>query len=134
MSKLIDIFESKVCPRCGGCGEYSYNELHGRVCYQCKGKGKVFTARGKEASRYYKSIREMPARNMKIGGVYFTSVGCLNKVTAFRDVTCIENGVQKTMLTVHSESGSISLSYDSLVRRQATPEDMVRALAYQKTL
>lgn len=32
---------SEKCPRCGGSGNYSYNALHGTVCYGCQGKGWV---------------------------------------------------------------------------------------------
>lgn len=29
------------CPRCGGSGNYSYNEMDGTMCYGCMGAGKV---------------------------------------------------------------------------------------------
>ena len=33
------IWPSKPCSRCGGCGRYSYNMMHGDTCYGCSGSG-----------------------------------------------------------------------------------------------
>lgn len=32
------------CGRCGGCGQYSYNQIDGTVCYGCGGSGKKYPA------------------------------------------------------------------------------------------
>lgn len=32
---------TKPCGRCGGTGQYSYNQVHGTMCYGCSGKGVV---------------------------------------------------------------------------------------------
>ena len=40
---LVPVGTKKVpstCYRCGGCGEYSYNQIDGTVCYGCNGSGK----------------------------------------------------------------------------------------------
>lgn len=31
----------KVCPRCGGSGNHSYNQIHGSTCFQCNGLGYI---------------------------------------------------------------------------------------------
>ena len=31
--------EKVICSRCGGSGHYSYNPIHGTMCYGCQGKG-----------------------------------------------------------------------------------------------
>jgi hypothetical protein len=38
-SRLVFLGYTDTCSRCGGCGQYSYNQLHGSVCYGCGGKG-----------------------------------------------------------------------------------------------
>jgi hypothetical protein len=38
-------FPIQTCTRCGGSGEYSYNQRHGSVCYGCNGSGVVHTKR-----------------------------------------------------------------------------------------
>jgi len=43
MTKLTDIFESTECSRCGGSGEYSFNQLDGTRCYGCNGSGRQWT-------------------------------------------------------------------------------------------
>lgn len=37
MAKLIKV----PCPRCNGTGEHLYNQLYGRMCFQCKGSGYI---------------------------------------------------------------------------------------------
>ena len=32
----------EICSRCGGNGNYSYNMMHGTMCYGCGGKGQNF--------------------------------------------------------------------------------------------
>jgi len=36
---LVDV---ETCSRCGGGGHYSWNQMHGSVCYGCGGKGKAY--------------------------------------------------------------------------------------------
>ena len=59
-------FETETCTRCGGCGEYSFNLMHGTRCFRCGGKGWTFTTRGAEARRMFltfvsKSVSEFKA-------------------------------------------------------------------------
>lgn len=39
-------YETTECGRCGGSGRYSYNTLHGDMCYGCNGKGKQLSKAG----------------------------------------------------------------------------------------
>lgn len=34
------VWPTKPCTRCGGGGEYSYNPIHGTMCFGCNGKGR----------------------------------------------------------------------------------------------
>jgi len=42
-------FERQTCNRCGGSGRYSYNAIHGDMCYGCSGKGTYLTPAGRKA-------------------------------------------------------------------------------------
>jgi hypothetical protein len=39
MAPLFDPNCLKPCKRCGGCGQYSFNLMHGTMCYGCSGRG-----------------------------------------------------------------------------------------------
>jgi len=43
------LFETKPCSRCGGSGRYSYNSMHGDMCYGCRGVGEQYTKAGRAA-------------------------------------------------------------------------------------
>jgi hypothetical protein len=43
-------YETKSCGRCGGSGSYSYNSMHGSVCYGCSGRKTVLTKAGAKAA------------------------------------------------------------------------------------
>lgn len=51
-------FETTTCGRCGGCGRYSYNQMHGSTCYGCGGSGRVFSKRGAASRVAFKAERE----------------------------------------------------------------------------
>lgn len=51
------------CPRCGGSGNYSYNPMHGTVCYGCGGSGvKVQTVRWYTENEYAAQVRAAERR------------------------------------------------------------------------
>lgn len=60
-------FETQSCTRCGGGGQYSYCEMYGSTCFQCHGKGKTLTKRGRAAVAFWRSLRSIPASEVKIG-------------------------------------------------------------------
>jgi hypothetical protein len=60
-------FESKTCSRCGGSGHYSFNLMHGTMCYGCSGSGIKYTKRGAEARRFYDESLTVPASELKVG-------------------------------------------------------------------
>ncbi len=43
-------FETRVCSRCGGSGEYSFNPRHLTMCYGCRGTGRQYTKAGAAAA------------------------------------------------------------------------------------
>jgi len=44
-------YETSTCGRCGGSGHYSYNMMHGTVCYGCAGRKWVLTRSGAKAQK-----------------------------------------------------------------------------------
>jgi hypothetical protein len=60
--KATDLFETATCGRCAGSGHYSFNLMHGTVCFGCGGSGIKLTKRGAAAktawiAAYRKTIR-----------------------------------------------------------------------------
>lgn len=64
-------FESKPCGRCGGSGNHSYCQMYGTTCFECRGKGKVYTKRGSVASQYMKSLRTVKASEVQTGWLIY---------------------------------------------------------------
>lgn len=50
------LFEAQVCGRCGGCGEYSFNQMDGSRCYGCGGHGIKLTKRGLAAQAFFEGL------------------------------------------------------------------------------
>ncbi len=49
-------FEKVECGRCGGSGSYSWNAMHGSMCYGCSGKGKKLSKAGRAAFEVFQKI------------------------------------------------------------------------------
>ncbi|MFD9205921.1 hypothetical protein ACFVZM_06535 [Streptomyces sioyaensis] len=52
-------FETENCSRCDGTGRYSYNPMHGRMCFKCKGAKRTLTQRGQAARKAYDDAVDM---------------------------------------------------------------------------
>lgn len=63
------LFESEICSRCAGSGEYSYCETHGRACFKCGGKKEQLTKRGAMAQALFREILTRRIDELKIGDV-----------------------------------------------------------------
>jgi hypothetical protein len=64
---MTTIFERETCTRCGGCGRYSWCQMHGDTCFKCGGKGKVLTKRGHAAWKWFTAQRSIPASAVVVG-------------------------------------------------------------------
>ena len=49
MTTIAMEYEKETCGRCGGSGQYSYNQIDGSRCYGCGGSGQRLTKRGAAA-------------------------------------------------------------------------------------
>lgn len=60
-------FEIQTCTRCGGCGQYSYNQITGTRCFGCEGTGKQFTKRGYSAFKFYRDLCQIDINAVQPG-------------------------------------------------------------------
>lgn len=60
-------FEVKICSRCCGTGNYSFNQIDGSRCYGCSGSGKKYTARGKATKLFWDSLVSIDPATVKVG-------------------------------------------------------------------
>lgn len=63
----MTILENVPCTRCGGSGKFSFNAVHGDVCYGCKGTGYNLTKRGQAAYGYLIGLRNIKASDVAVG-------------------------------------------------------------------
>lgn len=63
------LFESETCSRCGGSGEHSYCETHGRTCFKCGGKKVQLTKRGAAAQAFFRNLLTRRVDELKLGDV-----------------------------------------------------------------
>jgi hypothetical protein len=61
------LFESEICGRCGGSGQYSYNQRDGTRCFGCAGQKVRLTKRGAAAQAFFKSLLMRPVEELKVG-------------------------------------------------------------------
>lgn len=139
------LFENVPCRRCGGSGRFSYNSIHGDVCYGCSGAGATLTKRGEAAQKFFRDSLSKPAQDVNVGDRFETRTPWS---TLWAIVERIEAG----------DTGNIILSGHQYLNGEAVgrdvysdakrPEDLVRvlwtvgekrarrdaALAYQETL
>lgn len=77
------VFDTTECSRCGGTGKFSYNQLHGDMCYGCSGSGKMLTKQAKKASKRIeeirKQIRSIPVSEIKVGDKIWQSLTAFSK-------------------------------------------------------
>lgn len=156
------IFETKLCTRCHGTGEYSYCAGYGTRCFKCHGAKVTLTKRGAAARRYWESLCSVPAKELKPGDtIEVTSVthggqvfSYIATVTGLEIVPCnassgtVINGqtvtkVYTEMLSVnctHAKYGNSSIclyNYDTPYRihnHANRQANAAKALEYQKTL
>lgn len=60
-------FDRKICTRCGGSGQYSYNQINGTTCFGCGGSGKMLTPRGKRQAEAFRQSLVRPAAEVQVG-------------------------------------------------------------------
>lgn len=60
-------FETRICSRCGGTGEFSFNCRDGKRCFNCDGSGKVYTKRGAKAFKFFQDSLIKKIEDVAVG-------------------------------------------------------------------
>lgn len=154
MTKRKPIFEHIECSRCGGTGRYSFNLMHGSMCYGCNGIGYKLTSRGRVAQHYLNQMREITMENFQIGDlIRFDgfNAGSYSQPTAWAKVTLIEFITSKQAGLMYQENVDLQCvrlettlgtvvgfvgktKYRKGFTAEQKKEQVNEALAYQQTL
>lgn len=137
-------FEAETCGRCGGSGNYSFNQIDGTRCYGCGGSGIKLTKRGVAARAFYRDSQMMPVADLQPGMfVWDDTYGFKPKFLPVLSIKpsksfCEADGVRRYYINIETRRCSHGVFPDSQVRavrneaeRQA---QLAAALAYQSTL
>jgi hypothetical protein len=139
------VFEMEVCGRCGGTGNYSYNQIDGTRCFGCGGTGWRYTKRGSAARQWWQnSFFMIKASDVTIGmrinssGMKFTVV----EISAPLDAPAYSNHGAITLTSADRGNGRGTLGVqchpDTLVQLIPSDADRIASLqaakAYQETL
>ena len=102
-------FESVTCGRCGGSGSYSYNLMHGSMCYGCNGAGYNLTKRASKALTVIGEHRAQPVETVNVGDlIRYRSMGGAERTVQVVD----EPHESGSGFYGHNPDGSIN--YDDL--------------------
>lgn len=137
---MAAIFETEICSRCGGTGEYSYCQSHGTTCFKCKGKKITLTKRGEAAQKYLIELQTKLASEVQEGETISVSgyKGKVKKVgpeTSIMDFIEGEFKINPNRISIELENISIGTFKTCKVRLYPTSEENIKkALEYQETL
>lgn len=144
MGKPNTAFETETCGRCGGCGQYSYNQVNGSTCFGCGGSGVRYTKRGEAASKFFAAAALVPLSALKVGDVIQinTLTAGLAPLSYYAPVVAIEqrDGWPVTVWTESDAFGRYGFTgrTNGQARRRLAgaerEEALAAALAYQETL
>lgn len=144
-------FEWEVCGRCGGSGQYSYNQINGSTCFGCGGSGHRLTKRGSAARKFFIDLVSVNASEIVVGDQieqsdlsrrYFARVSSVMPSTMvakmLRDGVMVDAPPAVMIETTHSRYGRMGLHTSGKVRKlwpaDVTEAKIAEALAYQATL
>lgn len=135
-------YEKEPCPRCGGSGRYSYNQIDGSRCYGCGGTGQRLTKRGAATKRFMDGLLEIPVEDVRVGdfirvtgyGGFRMTVREITKEVMSYHVTKDGERIPKTTYFFHCPQFSRGLSEGCKVRRRPTEEEIALGMRYQDSL
>lgn len=146
---MSTVFETEVCSRCGGSGQFSFNGEHSR-CYKCDGKnsGNALTKRGAAAKAWFDAKMTVAIEDVKVGDVIRTDrIKQLTVATIEeRDCGAIRSTVGDVVterriiqIVLRNKDGlTASIGKGGTVRRVLSQEGLdalrAEAVAYQSTL
>lgn len=139
-------FERRACPRCGGCGQYSYCEMYGSTCFKCHGKGEILTKRGHAAANWMREQRSIPATQVTVGmrvneGGYKFTVREIEHKAAFDFVSPFDGKThtQPAYIYLHGEKVCCGVLHGSMIETLPLNRDeqiaqLTAAIEYQNSL
>ena len=142
---LKTAYETKTCNRCGGCGKYSYNQIHGSTCYGCGGSGVVYTVRGEATKNFFRESIKVKAGDVQVGwfarGQYSGKWFPVTSVETKRKLGLVDGKVVETeQLELYVTYGKTThvMTHESMMEAQPTMdaarELKAAALVHQQTL
>lgn len=136
MCELARKIETETCPRCGGDGSYSFSYMHGSRCFECGGKGLVYTSIGKKAHDYLVKLRSKMAKDIKPGDKVW--IDLIGKWLPVIECKPAGRNYSPDQVILVCKSFAIVRRMDQLVRIAMTAEEkkntLLIALDYQDAL
>lgn len=134
-------YEKETCCRCGGTGQYSYNQVDGSRCYGCGGTGQRLTKRGKAAKAFADTLLNIRIDQVQIGQrVTHTCMGRRTTITV-KSIEQTEsggafvNGEWKSLRVTYLRGDTHEIAGGGImVRAVPTAEQAARIMAYQANL
>jgi len=121
-SFLRIVFEKETCGRCGGCGNYSYCQQYGTMCFGCNGTGKRLSRRGKIASQKVQAFKvdrySVPATEIEPGDrIVYSMLEGRKRATV---VAVKADPLNEGHVHIETKTGGLGVLVDSLVEKIPT--------------
>jgi len=140
-------FEIETCSRCGGSGQYSYNQMTGSRCFKCHGLKHTLTKRGSAARDFFVNSQYKAVTDLKVGMFHWQTPmgrkGFWSKITNLEPSSSVyailPDGSHLVYTHISCEKGDGLQTFpDSKVRAVADDAEFAAlkqaALDYQDTL
>lgn len=135
-------FEIKTCSRCGGTGQYSFNQMHGSRCYGCGGDKVQYTKRGRAARDFWVASQTVDVTDVRpydrvIDGRTKFTVASIE--TGFRGSRILPDGTEEPMqfvdfVSFQKNRFGYCAGIKVRVQRAGDEDKLAAALAYQDSL
>ncbi len=117
-------FESNICPRCSGSGQFSFNLKHGSMCYRCYGSGFKLKKHGLGlvAFKFFHDSLTIPALDLVVGMKIEES----DFSKKFLLVQNIHHGTDKELGKLFNITYSVGLAGDKQIVLVDTGNSMIK--------
>lgn len=123
-------FPIQTCGRCGGTGQFSYNQMHGSRCYGCNGRGVRHT---REAGKQFqawshdlKQLRQALGKNLKVGDelAIEQATGLFSaKLLGWHTVTSVHRSDKACGWSIRRTNGGAEIKLPSMWEMTVTFDD-----------
>jgi hypothetical protein len=134
----MTVFENVPCTRCGGSGKFSFNAVHGDMCYGCKGTGYTLTKRGQAAYGYLIGLRNVKASDIAVGDLVQFEDITVSYFVRIESIHIMDTGLIQLRGTHRGNPLTFLYLPNKLVRKGWSGGEkaaqLAKAVAYQSTL